>query len=439
MHLCVENIQDPEVVSPESGNALPDPPEANSIEEGPSREQSGPEPRETSGGLARWFGFKRSRTSKIPNIVHVNLEGFFASVEQVLNRKLRRKPVLVGPGIVASASYEAKLCSVKIGMTFPDALRICPTAITVSGEYDAYADFAERVRGILESHTSAVESGSQDDFFLDFAGGARRYPDYPGTLRRMQCEILGRTGLSVSIGAGRSKVVAATASQLQLPSGLRVVVPGEEEAFLAPLPAEKIYGIGPVYGATLVEHGVATVGELCQVPKPALQALFGEAIGKQIWERARGLDGKGLPERASAEFISRETTVEGSGVDREFFATLIRYLGKRVSSALRENGKQAHAVGLRVRYVNDFSAHESVRIHATSDEGKILDAANELFTKLWTRGLPLRLISVTTKCVDDCKRLGELESKEATDHAYPGDGVNSVNGDYGWNVSRAFG
>src|SRR5437879_9326154 len=160
-----------------------------------------------------WLGTCKTSSRKmphtIPNIVHVDVDAFFASVEQVLNPKLRGKPVLVGRGCVASASYEAKFLGVKTAMGFREALRVCPQAIVVPGQYEHYADFAERVRRILETYTPAVETAALDDFYLDFAGTGRLYPDYEVTLRRLQAEICSRTGLSVSVGAARTKVVAS--------------------------------------------------------------------------------------------------------------------------------------------------------------------------------------------------------------------------------------
>jgi len=123
-----------------------------------------------------------------------NVDAFFASVEQVLNPKLRGKPVLVGRGVVASASYEAKLQGVKTAMTFREAMRLCPKAIVVPGQYEHYADYAERVRRILETYTPAVETAALDDFYLDFAGTERLYPDYRGTVLRLQMDVFQQTG-----------------------------------------------------------------------------------------------------------------------------------------------------------------------------------------------------------------------------------------------------
>src|SRR3989475_2081577 len=394
-----------------------------------------------------WLGLCRTREDKnlgpkgpscnarIPNIVHVDVDAFFASVEQVLNPKLRGKPVLVGRGCVASASYEAKFRGVKTAMSFREALRICPQAIVVPGQYEHYADFAERVRRILEIYTPAVETAALDDFYLDFAGTERLYPDYEATLRRLQTEIFGRTGLNVSIGAARTKVVASIASRLQRPRGFCMVAPGEEEPFLTPLPVEKLHGIGHVHAGVLTERGIATIGQLRQVPKPALQAAFGEAIGQQIWERARGLDGREVLLPSTPKSVSRETTIEGGTIDTEFLGGLIEYLSERIGSTLREYGKQARTIGLRIRYVDHFSAHQTVRLSKpTNDERELLAAAKDLFAKLFTRRVAVRLAGVSVHNLETDKRQHELFDTNANRRWYLNRGLDSVRGRYGWNA-----
>jgi DNA polymerase IV len=373
--------------------------------------------------------------AKIPNIVHVDVDAFFASVEQVLNSKLRGKPVLVGRGVVASASYEAKLQGVKTAMTFREALRLCPKAIVVPGQYEHYADYAERVRRILETYTPAVETAALDDFYLDFAGTERLYPDYPGTLRRIQLEVLKVTGLSVSIGAARTKAVASIASRLERPRGFRIVAPGTEEEFLAPLPVEKLHGIGHAHATLLRERGIATIVQLRQVPSPALKAAFGEVIGRQIWERARGLDGREVLLPATPKSVSRETTIEGGTIDTEFLGALIEYLSERVGSTLRDYGRQARTIGLRLRYVDHFSAHQTVRLlHPTNDERELLAAAKDLFQKLFTRRVAIRLIGVTVVNLEPDRRQNELFDTRANRRWYLNRGVDSVRGRFGWNA-----
>jgi DNA polymerase-4 len=382
-----------------------------------------------------WLGMCKKPSSKIPNIVHVDVDAFFASVEQVLNPRLRGKPVLVGRGVVASASYEAKMRGVKTAMTFREALRICPKAVVMPGQYEHYADFAERVRQILETYTPAVETAALDDFYLDFAGTERLYPGYEATLRRVQAEVLGRTGLSVSVGAARTKAVASIASRLERPRGFRMIAPGEEEAFLTPLPVEKLHGIGHVHATALSERGITTIGQLRQVPKPALQAAFGEAIGQQIWERARGLDGREVLLPSTPKSVSRETTIEGGTIDTEFLGGLIEYLSERVGSTLREYGRQAHTIGLRLRYVDQFSAHQTVRLaRPANDERELLAAAMELFGKLFTRRVAVRLVGVNVMNLEIDRRQHELFDTDANRRWYLNRGVDSVRGRYGWNA-----
>jgi len=380
-------------------------------------------------------GADTPRSKAIPNIVHVDVDAFFASVEQVLNPKLRGKPVLVGRGVVASASYEAKMCGVKTAMTFRDALRICPKALVVPGQYEHYADFAERVRRILETYTPAVETAALDDFYLDFAGTERLYPDYEAALRRVQAEVLEQTGLSVSVGAARTKVVASIASRLERPRGFRMIAPGTEEDFLTPLPVEKLHGIGHVHASMLAERGIATIGELRLVPRAALEAAFGEVIGGQIWERARGLDGREVMMPSTPKSVSRETTIEGGTIDTEFLGGLIEYLSERIGSTLREYGRQARTIGLRIRYIDQFSAHQTIRIaRPTNDERELLAEAKELFAKLFTRRVAVRLVGVNVTNLEADRRQHELFDTEANRRWYLNRGLDSVRGRYGWNA-----
>src|SRR5579883_1861851 len=376
-----------------------------------------------------WIG-KTRKEGKAPHTVHVDVDAFFASVEQVLNPKLRGKPVLVGRGVVASASYEAKFRGVKTAMSFRDALRICPKAIVVPGKYEHYAEFAERVRRILETYTAAV-----DDFYMDFAGTERLYPDLEATLRRLQAEILGRTGLSVSVGAARTKVVASIASRLERPRGFRIVPPGTEEAFLAPLPVDKLHGIGHTHAGALAERGVTTIGQLRMIPKPVLVAAFGEAAGERIWERARGLDGREVMTLTTPKSVSRETTIEGGTIDTEFLGGLLEYLSERIGATLREYGKQARTIGVRLRYVDHYSAHQTMRLpRTTNDERELLAAGKELFAKLFARRVAVRHIGISVTNLEADRRQNELFDTDANRRWYLNREVDRVRGRYGWNA-----
>ena len=369
----------------------------------------------------------------IPNIVHVDVDAFFASVEQVLNPRLRGTPVLVGRGVVASASCEAKLQGVKTAMPFRQAMRLCPKAVVVPGQYEHYADYAERVRRILETYTPVVETAALDDFYLDFAGTERLYPDFRGTLLRLQMDVFQQTGLSVSVGAARTKVVAATASRLGRPRGFKLIPPGTEQEFLAPLPVRKLHGIGQAHALTLAEHGITTIAELGRVPRPALRAAFGEAIGAQIWERARGLDGREVMLTATPKSISRETTVEGGTTDAEFLSGLIEYLCERVAATLRDYRRRPRSIGLRLRYVDHFSAHQSLRLTKPStDERALHTAAMELFQKLFTRRVAVQLVGVSVVNLDLDRRQNELFDQNANKRWYLNRGADPARGAFGW-------
>jgi len=370
-----------------------------------------------------------------PSVVHVDVDAFFASVEQVLDPRLRGQPVLVGRGVVASASYEAKACGVRTAMTIREARRLCPAAVLVPGQYEHYADYAERVRRILNDFTPAVEVAALDDFYLDFSGAERLYPDFVATLRRMQRRVSDELGLSVSVGAARSKLVASIASRLDRPHGFRIVPVGTEEDFLAPLPVEKLYGIGQVHARMLRERGITTIGQLRCVPLAALVAAFGEVVGQQFYERARGRDPRPVLAPPEPKSISRETTVEGGTIDTEFLAALFEYLAERIAATLRAQARQARTLLLRLRYTDLFSVARSARlIPPTNDEKSLLAAAQELFGALFTRRVALRWVGLSVTNLEAERRQNELFDARANRRWYLNRGLDAVRARFGWNA-----
>jgi nucleotidyltransferase/DNA polymerase involved in DNA repair len=227
-----------------------------------------------------------------PHIVHVRSHGFFAAVEQSLRPRLRGKPVVVGGNTVISASSEAAAFGITAGMAVERVLTLCPAANVVPACHERYAEFSERLRAILKSFTPAVDPDSGYGFYLNFFGSAHLQGDFAGVLLRLQLEILKLTGLSVSIGAAKSKIAAAVASRLQSPGSIRAVVPGTEAAYLAPLPVEALDGLHSIDGRSLRIRGIQTIGELRRVPLAALEFAFGEPLARQIWRNARGLDAR---------------------------------------------------------------------------------------------------------------------------------------------------
>lgn len=230
------------------------------------------------------------QSAAYPHIVHIRIHGFFAAVEQSLRPRLRGTPVLVGGSTVISASSEAAVFGITAGTAVERALTLCPAANVVPARPERYAEYTERLRAVLESFTPAVDPDAHHGFYLNFFGSSHLQNDFSGTLRRLQLEILKRTGLSASTGAARSKITAAVASRLQLPGGICSVDPGTEAAYLAPLPVDALDGLHAIDGKGLRARGIVTIGELRRVPLAALEFAFGEPVARQIWRNARGLD-----------------------------------------------------------------------------------------------------------------------------------------------------
>ena len=335
------------------------------------------------------------------HVVHVRMDGFFAAVEQVMRPKFGGRPVLVGDGVVISASYEAKFFGIKVGMAIADALRLCPSAIVLPGRYDRYAEYAERVRAITEMFTPVVDADAHHGFYLDFCGSQRFCQDFPGTLRRLQLEILKHTGLSVSVGAGRTRVVAAIASRIEQPRGVRIVACGTEEAFLGALPVEALDSIGNVDAVKLRKCGISTMAGLRRVPLASLEAAYGEALGRQIWKNSRGIDVRGALRSTavrslSSPSLSREVCVEGGAEDAESLGSLTEYVCKRISSALTDTNRQARTVGLRIRYVDQFSASQTVRLAVPSNKDRdLLPVVIGFLGALFTRQVAVQAVEVT--------------------------------------------
>jgi DNA polymerase IV len=335
------------------------------------------------------------------HVVHVRMDGFFAAVEQVMRRKLRGRPVLVADGVVVSASYEAQFFGIRVGMAIADALRSCPSTIVLSGRYDRYAEYAERVRAIAAMFTPVVDADGYHGFYLDFCGSQRICQDFPGTLRRLQLEILKHTGLSASVGAGRTRVVAAIASRIEQPRGIRIVAWGTEGAFLGALPVEALDSIGVVEAAKLRECGISTMAELRRVPLASLEAAYGEALGRQIWKNSRGIDVRGVfrstrVQSLPSPWLSREICVEGGAEDAEYLGSLTEYVCRRISSALTATNCRARTIGLRIRYTDQFSASQTVRLEVPSNKHRdLLPAVLGLLKVLSTHHVAVQAVEVT--------------------------------------------
>ncbi len=290
--------------------------------------------------------------------MHIDLDAFFVSVEQVENPQLKGKPVVVGGrpqgrGVVASASYEARAFGLHAGMPLITASRLCPQAIFIQGSFPKYRRASERFVAILASFSPYLEPMGLDEAYLDATG----FESIHGSARQMAARIKQRVkaelGLTASVGIASGKVVAKVASELAKPDGLLEVAEGKEPSFLAPLPVASLPGIGKKTEQKLKSLGIDTIGKLSILPLKALKSHFG-ASGEVLHRFARGIDQREVKPPATAKSISRETTFGRDTKDRSQLKSTLRYLGERVGADLRQKGKRARCVNLKLRYA-DFT------------------------------------------------------------------------------------
>src|SRR5881398_3059716 len=196
------------------------------------------------------------------SILHADLDSFFASVEQRDDPRLRRRPVIVGGGVVLAASYEAKRYGVKTAMGGRQAMRLCPQAVVVPPRFDAYTDASRAMFEVFEEHSPVVEGLSIDEAFLDVRGMERIAGTAPEIAARLRIAVRERVGLPITVGVARTKFLAKVASGVAKPDGLLVVPPAEELAFLHPLPVEALWGVGRVTAQKLHERGIRRVADV---------------------------------------------------------------------------------------------------------------------------------------------------------------------------------
>ena len=291
-------------------------------------------------------------------IMHIDLDAFFVSVEQVDNPELKGKPVVVGGkpgsrGVIATASYEARAFGLHSAMPIATAVRLCPQAIFIEGNYQLYIEVSKKFMAILADFSPFLEPMGLDEAYMDVTG----FESLHGSIRQMALEIKQRVkdelGIVASIGIATCKVVAKVASDESKPNGLIEVPSGGEAAFLAPLAVRKLPGVGKKTEQVLTGLGIRTIGQLARMRPTALKSRFG-VFGEWLYHHANGIDNSSVTPPAEAKSISRETTFEQDTRDNVLLSGTMRNLAERVGADLRKQGKQAKCVSIKVRYT-DFT------------------------------------------------------------------------------------
>jgi DNA polymerase-4 len=290
------------------------------------------------------------------SILHVDLDAFYASVEQLLDPSLRGRPVIVGGlgrrGVVSAASYEARPYGVQSAMPMAHARRACPHAVFLAPRFPEYERFSGQVMEIFRSITPLVEPLSLDEAFLDVVGARRRLGDGPTIAALVRGRVRDEVGLVASVGVATTKFLAKIASDLAKPDGLLVVEPGAEDAFLHPLPLGRLWGVGPATLARLESIGVRTVGDVARLPEDVLVSALGASHGSHLSQLARNIDERAVtPERETKSIGNEETFATDVSARDALERELVR-LADRVAGRLRNSGLEARTVTLKVRFAD---------------------------------------------------------------------------------------
>ncbi|KAF0106964.1 MAG: dinB [Anaerolineaceae bacterium] len=336
-------------------------------------------------------------------ILHLDLDAFFCAVEELHDPSLRGKPFAVGGrpeerGVVSSCSYPARLLGVRSAMPTSRALRLCPGLIVISHHRSNYGEMSEKVMARLRNLSPFVEQISIDEAFVDISG----LGDPAGIARSLQAEVREGIGLPCSVGIASNKLVAKIATEVgkksgkkgEPPNALTIVPPGSEAAFLDPLPADMLWGVGPKTAARLAEVGIRTIGDIARRPEADLVRWFGEN-GQELWRHARGIDERPIVTEYEAKSISQETTFACDVRDDRQLERTLRELSEQVGRRLRKSGLAGTTVKIKLRWPDFTSLTRQITLPGTTDQDdEIYRTALALLTKVRPKGKAVRLIGV---------------------------------------------
>ena len=333
-------------------------------------------------------------------IVHIDIDAFFAAVEELLNPSLKGKPVIVGGlpherGVASTANYAARRYGVHSGMPLAKAYKLCPQGIFVRGNYQVYSAFSKKMFSVLSRYTPDVEEASLDEAYLDLTRCRILYSSLSRTVREIKSRVEGQLGIPVSVGVGPNKLLAKLATNKAKPGGLVDIPPGQEEAFLKDLGIETLPGIGPKAQVVLRMLNIHKIGDLWGLPRTTLRSLFG-LNGEELFLQSRGIDSRSVSMASIPKSISRETTFLEDLWDRRLLLAHMAYLCDRLALPLRKGRLFAHIIEVKVRY-SDFrtEARRRLLIMPRQDMGEIFKIAQELFLQLYSGSrLSLRLVGV---------------------------------------------
>ena len=339
----------------------------------------------------------------VRSIIHLDMDAFFASVEQLDHPEFRGKPVVVGAdpkggagrGVVAASSYEARPFGIRSAMPISQAHRLCPTAVFVRPRHDRYAEMSDRIFAILQEYTDLMEPLSIDEAFLDLTASQRLFGPAETIGRTLKARIRSELGLVASIGLAPNKFLAKVGSDLGKPDGFVVVAPGQERAFLDPLPISRLWGVGPKTEARLRRLGFQTIGQLAGTRAEVLEEALGQA-GRELWDLANGRDDRPVEPEQEAKSIGAEHTFSEDTEDSAVIRRTLLELSDKVGSRLRQEGVLAGGATLKFRDHRFNTVTRAAILEPPTDVG------DDLFREAWRllqrvewKGSRVRLVGVT--------------------------------------------
>jgi DNA polymerase-4 len=352
------------------------------------------------------------RAARSVILAHLDLDAFFAAVEELEDPSLRAKPLIVGGdphgrGVVATANYVARRYGIHSAMSCAEALRRCPQAVFVRPRHGTYSEYSRVVWDTVRQVVPTVERTGLDEGYLDLDEVARDFNEARAVAEAVQTAVRGATSLTCSLGVAPCKVVAKIASDHRKPGGIVVVPKGREVAFLAPFPVRRLPGVGPRAEARLRALGIETIGELAALTDERLKQVLPGRVGALLRDRARGIDPRGLETQTQRISISHEETFEKDIADVETLRGELRRMSARLAEYLERRGATARTVTTKVRYTDFSIRSRSASLPVGIDEA---DRIAELACALLDRALAdrpgaLRLVGVGVSGLEEHRQL----------------------------------
>jgi DNA polymerase IV len=329
-------------------------------------------------------------------IAHLDLDTFFVSVERLRNTQLQHKPIIIGGlsdrGVVASCSYETRFFGVHAGMPMKMARQLCAEAIVLRGDMEAYSKYSNDVTQVIADKAPLYEKASIDEHYLDVSGMDKFVGTWKWT-NELRSTIIKETGLPISFGLSVNKTVSKIATGQAKPNGALQVCPQEVKTFLAPLSIKKIPGVGQKNYQLLRNMGIPTIEVLTMVPVEMMQKVLGKE-GVHIWEKANGIDRAPVVPYSEQKSISTEKTFGTDTTDLAFLNSLLVSMTEGLAYDLRQQGKLAGCITVKIRYANFDTHTQQITIPYNASDHILIRKAKELFQKLYNRRLLIRLLGV---------------------------------------------